>query len=66
MLALDARQPLVLMNRAVLHYEVSLSLPDQNETVTNGALPANTIQGLTTSITWSFNELQRDATTTNA
>jgi hypothetical protein len=51
---------------AVLHYEVTLTLPDQNETVTNGALPANTIQGLSTAITWTFNELQRDATTTNS
>jgi len=53
-------------NGATLHYQVSVTLPDQNETVTNGALPANTIQGLTANITWTFNELQRTATTTNS
>lgn len=51
---------------ATLHYQVSVTLPDQNETVTNGALPAGTIQGLTANITWTFNELQRSATTTNS
>jgi spore coat-associated protein N len=51
---------------AVLHYAVTLTLPDQNETVTNGSLPANTIQGLSTDITWTFNELQRDPATSNS
>jgi spore coat-associated protein N len=51
---------------AVMHFKVSVGLPDQNETVTNGALPANTIQGLTANITWTFNELQRNAATTNS
>jgi len=53
-------------SNATLHYRVSVTLPDQNETVTNGALPSGTIQGLTASITWRFNELQRTATTTNS
>jgi spore coat-associated protein N len=51
---------------ATLHYQVSVALPDQNESVVNGALPVNTIQGLTADITWTFNELQRTATTTNS
>jgi hypothetical protein len=46
--------------------KISLTLPDQNETTTNGALPVGTIQGLSASLTWSFNEAQRAATTTNS
>ena len=69
-LASMATTPLSLANnvatQATLHYQISVALPDQNETVTNGTLPANTIQGLTASITWTFNELQRTATTTNS
>ena len=53
-------------NGATLHYRVSVTLPDQNETVTNGTLPTGTIQGLSADITWTFNELQRTATTTNS
>ncbi|MDQ1746047.1 MAG: hypothetical protein QOD07_310 [Frankiaceae bacterium] len=48
------------------HYEISLTLPNQSETTTNGTLPSNTIQGLAASLTWTFNELQRTATTTNS
>jgi len=29
-------------------------------------LPVGTIQGLSASLTWTFNELQRSATTTNS
>jgi len=69
-LASMATTPLALANNvapsATLHYQVKVTLPNQNETVTNGALPANTIQGLTANITWTFNELQRTATTTNS
>lgn len=53
-------------NGATLHYRVRVTLPDQNETVTNGTLPAGTIQGLSADITWTFNELQRTATTTTS
>jgi hypothetical protein len=48
------------------HYRVVLTLPDQNETTTNGTLPVNTIQGLSASLTWTFNEIQRAATTTDS
>lgn len=51
---------------AVYHLKVSVSLPDQTETTTNGVVPAGTIQGLSTTLTFSFNELQRDAATTNS
>jgi spore coat-associated protein N len=50
----------------VYHYEISLTLPNQNETTTNGTLPGGTIQGLAASLTWTFNEAQRTATTTNS
>jgi hypothetical protein len=46
--------------------KISLTLPDQNEITTNGTLPVGTIQGLSASLTWSFNEAQRDAATTNS
>jgi spore coat-associated protein N len=51
---------------AAYHFKVSLTLPDQNETTTNGTLPAGTIQGLTANLTWTFSESQRTATTTNS
>lgn len=51
---------------AVYHLKVSVTLPDQSETTTNGTPPGGTIQGLSTTLTFSFNELQRDAVTTNS
>ena len=69
-LASMATSPLALASNiatgATLHYQISVTLPDQDETVANGALPTNTIQGLTANITWTFNELQRNAATTNS
>jgi spore coat-associated protein N len=50
----------------VLHLQVSIVLPDQTETTTNGTLPGSTIQGLTGALTWSFVESQRTVTTTNS
>jgi spore coat-associated protein N len=46
--------------------QFKVALPDQNETTQNGTLPANTIQGLSASMTWTFGEAQRAATTTNS
>lgn len=46
--------------------QISVKLPDQNETTVNGALPANTIQGLSTNLTYTFAETQRTATTNNS
>lgn len=51
---------------AVLHLQVTLTLPDQAETTTNGTTPGSTIQGLSDTLTYTFNEAQRTATTTNA
>jgi hypothetical protein len=50
----------------VYHYEISLTLPNQSETTTNGTLPGGTIQGLSSSLTWTFNEAQRTGTTTTS
>jgi spore coat-associated protein N len=46
--------------------QFTITLPDQTETTQNGTLPANTIQGLSASMTWTFGEVQRAATTTNS
>jgi spore coat-associated protein N len=51
---------------AVVHLKVSVTLPDQAETTANGVLPGSTIQGLSDTLTYTFNELQRTATTTNS
>lgn len=51
---------------SVLHLQIALTLPDQNETTINGETPANTIQGLSSSLTWTFSETQRTATTTGS
>lgn len=48
--------------------QMSLVLPDQNETTVNGDLAAitNTIQGKTASLTWTFDEQQRAVNTLNS
>lgn len=40
------------------HLKVTVTLPDQTEETVNGALPANTIQGLSAALTWTFTETQ--------
>lgn len=45
---------------------IALTLPDISETTINGALPTNSIQGLSASLTWTFTETQRAATTTTS
>ena len=47
------------------HLQFSLTLVG-TETSNNGTLPGSTIQGLSTTITWTFAEQQRAAATTNA
>lgn len=46
--------------------QVSLTLPDQDETTINGDVPANSIQGLSSALTWTFSETQRITTTTGS
>ena len=47
-----------------IYLRVTITLPDQAETSTNGTLPPSTIQGLTQTVTWTFAEVQRTATNT--
>lgn len=51
---------------AVSNLKISVALPDQNENVLNGALPVGTIQGLTTTLTWTFAQAQRTGVTSNS
>lgn len=56
-----------IMNSGAFKYlKMSIQLPDQSETTINGALPANTVQGGSVAITYTFNLAQRTATTTNS
>ena len=48
------------------HLQISVVLPNQTEVTTNGVTPGSTIQGLAASLTWTFNEAQRTATTTTS
>jgi hypothetical protein len=50
----------------VEHLQVSVSLPDQNETTVNGAPPATTIQGQSATLTYTFQESQRAGTITDS
>lgn len=51
---------------STLNLQVSLNLPDQDETTINGDAPANSIQGLSSALTWTFSETQRTAATTGS
>lgn len=50
---------------ATTNLKISISLPLSTEVTTNGVFPSGTIQGLTTTLAWTFTEQQRTATTTN-
>jgi hypothetical protein len=50
---------------ATKNLQIALSLPDQDETTVNGNLPADTVQGQSVSLAYTFSVLQRTATTTN-
>jgi hypothetical protein len=50
----------------VYHLQVQLTLPSSlTETTTNGTVPTSTIQGQSVTLTYTFSESQRAATTTN-
>lgn len=51
---------------SVNRLRISISLPASTENVLNGVLPSGTIQGLTSSLTWSFIIAERAAITTNS
>jgi hypothetical protein len=55
-----------LAKSSVQHLQISVQLPDQTETTANGTTPTTTIQGQTASLTYTFTESQRTATTTNS
>lgn len=62
----DAQQDVLvasLESEAVSHLRIELTLPEGGETTVNGVLPSGTIQGLSSSLTWTFTEDQRTATT---
>jgi hypothetical protein len=46
------------------HLRLQMTLPAGSEVTTNGVLPVGTVQGLTSSLTWTFTEAQRTARTT--
>lgn len=50
---------------ATKNLQISLTLPDQDETTVNGVFPTNTVQGKSVAVTYTFAVLQRAATTTN-
>jgi hypothetical protein len=51
---------------AVQRLQVSLRLPDTDETTTNGVPPSGTVQGQSASLTYTFTVQQRTATTTTS
>lgn len=51
---------------AIKYLQLQIELPDQNETTINGVLPANTVQGGSVNITYTFDLAQRLATSTNS
>lgn len=51
---------------AAQYLQISVQLPDQNETTVNGTLPTTTIQNQSAQLTYTFAETQRNATTNNS
>ena len=53
-----------ISNGTVFRLKFTLSLPDQDETTTNGVIssPSTSIQNATAALTWTFKEVQRTAT----
>ena len=49
----------------VQYLKFDVALPDINEVTTNGAVPANSIQGLTTNVVWKFKATQRAGNTSS-
>ncbi len=62
--ALSGVPALAATTGQVAHVRVSLTLA-ATETSTNGVAPGSSVQGLTTTLTYSFTEVQRTGTTTN-
>lgn len=58
--------PAITTAGALTFLQISLTLPLNNEVTINGTLPANTVQGLSASLTWTFTETLRTNLTTNS
>ncbi len=50
---------------ATKNLQISLTLPDQDETTVNGNFPTNTVQGKSVGLTYTFGIVQRTAITTD-
>ncbi|MEY2634670.1 MAG: hypothetical protein RIS75_610 [Actinomycetota bacterium] len=55
-----------LSANADLNLQFALTLPASTEVTINGVAPANSVQGLTAGLTWTFTESQRTSSTTNS
>ncbi len=55
-----------LNSGATTYLKIAISLPASTEETINGDLPSGTIQGLTSSITWTFTQTQRAGTTSDS
>jgi hypothetical protein len=55
-----------LASGALRYLQMKITLPDQNETTVNGAVPTNTVQGGSVGVTYTFDLAQRLATTINS
>jgi hypothetical protein len=51
---------------SVSRLRISIALPVSSEVTTNGVLPVGTIQGESSELTWTFQESQRNATTSSS
>ena len=51
---------------ATTNLKIAISLPAGTEVTTNGVLPGGTIQGLSTTLGWTFTEQQRVSTSSNS
>ncbi len=67
-LAMATPQALTLTNTAgfASNLQIAITLPNATENVLNGALPVGTIQGVNTTLTWTFSQSQRTGITTNS
>lgn len=51
---------------AVTHLKIAITLPVNDEVTVNGVLPTGTVQGVSTTLTWTFTMTQRTGVTTNS
>ena len=66
LLSMQSLSGLLTAAGAVDHLKFVLALPAGSEVTTNGTLPGGTVQGVTSTLTWTFVETERPATSTNS